>query len=203
MADYAIYHDVTSYGMELAKSDPSFYNRLSSEVDTKVRSETGGNYGISYVTLDLVGGNIFYDIEPLTVSAKEEVRMASLGWWEDFLGWVKRIIEYALPVVIGAVFGFIVGGPWGALAGAVIGSGIALMNYATGVREYKEDILDIDEGYFEDYQNGLITWEQYNELYERKHTIMESDEEISWKTIAIYGLIGLAGLYAASIVLKK
>ena len=39
MADYAIYHDITPYGVELAQSDPGFYNRLSSEMDTKVRRQ--------------------------------------------------------------------------------------------------------------------------------------------------------------------
>ena len=70
MADYAIVNSLTDYATELIQTDPSFTNNLSSQVNSDVKTATDNNYGVSYVTVDLVGKNVWYDLEPLTAYAK-------------------------------------------------------------------------------------------------------------------------------------
>ena len=100
MADYAIINNLTDYATELIKTDPNFSSNLSSQVNSDVRNATSENYGISYVTVDLIGKKIWYDIEPLTISAQTEMQQASLGmpsigWWDT----VKKIISVIVAVV--------------------------------------------------------------------------------------------------------
>jgi len=196
MADYAIVNNLTDYGKELIQTDPNFVNNLSSQVNSDVRSATNNNYGISYVTVDLIGKKIWYDLEPLTASAKAEMQMASLG--TPSIGWfdtVKKIIAVVLATVA-FVIGALVGG-WGLLAGTVIAGGILLWSYLTDQIEYKQEMTEINDEYARQLAEGEITQAQYDEFTEAKHKVMESGE-ISWKTIVIGVAIGagiLAGLY--------
>ncbi len=201
MADYAIVNNLTDYAVELVQTDPNFTNNLASQVNSDVKSATNNNYGISYVTVDLIGKKIWYDIEPLTASAKAEMQMASLG--NPSIGWfdtVKKII-----VVIVAVIAFVVGalvGGWALLAGALIAGGILLWSYLTDRIEYKQDMVEIDDEYTRQLRDGEITQSQYDEFTEAKHKVME-DVGIPWNTIIIVAGIGIFALGALMILTRK
>ncbi len=200
MADYAIVNSLTDYATELIQTDPSFTNNLSSQVNSDVKTATDNNYGVSYVTVDLVGKNVWYDLEPLTASAKAEMQMASLGtpsldWWDT----VKKIISVILAVAA-FIIGALVGG-WGLLAGAIIAGAVLLWSYLTSEIEYKQEMADINDEYTRQYSAGEITWAEYQEFASRKEKVMET-EGIPWNTIIIVGGIGIFDLLAL-MLLKK
>ncbi len=200
MADYAIVNSLTDYATELIQTDPSFTNNLSSQVDSDVKAATNNNYGISYVTVDLVGKNVWYDLEPLTASAKAEMQMASLGtpnltWWDT----VKKIISVILAVAA-FIIGALVGG-WGLLAGTIIAGAVLLWSYLTSEIEYKQEMADINDEYTRQYSAGEITWAEYQEFASRKEKVMET-EGIPWNTILIIGGVGIFALLAL-MLLKK
>ncbi len=204
MADYAIINNLTSYATELIQTDPNFTNNLSLQVNSDVRSSTSNNYGISYVTVDLIGKKIWYDIDPLTASAKAEMQMASLG--TPSFGWfdtVKTIIAVVLAAAA-LIIGFIVGG-WAILAGAVIAGAILLYSYLTGNIEYKQDMADIDDEYARQLTAGEITQSQYDEFTAAKHKTMESGmfPDIPWTTILIVAGVGILALGALMIITRK
>ena len=201
MADYAIINNLTDYAVELIQTDPNFTNNLASQVHSDVQNATGGNYGISYVTVDLVGKNIWYDIEPLTASARAEIQQASLGmpsfgWWDT----VKKIISVVVAV-IAFVIGALVGG-WALLAGTLIAGGILLWSYLTNQMEYKQDMVETDDEYARQLTAGEITQAQYDEFTAAKHKIMESGE-IPWTMIIIGGMVGVLALGALMIITRK
>ena len=201
MPDYSIITNHTNYGMELIASDPSMAFNLANQADTDVREATNGNYGISAVIIDFENNMTYYDLAPLSVSAQMEMQQASLG--NPSLGWLetlKNIISVIVAVVV-FVIGALVGG-WAFLAGAVLAAGILVWNWTTNEQEYRQDITDIDQEYARKYADGEITLEQFNELTEAKHKTMEQ-LEMDWKTIVIYGLIGLGALIALNMVLRR
>ncbi len=201
MADYAIVNNLTDYAVEMIQTDPNLSSNLASQVNSDVQNSTNGNYGISYVTVDLVGKKIWYDIEPLTVSAKAEIQQASLG--RPSIGWldtVKKIIA-VIVAVIAFVIGALVGG-WALLAGALIAGGILLWSYLTDRIEYKQDMVETDDEYARQLRDGEITQSQYNEFTEAKHKVMESDG-IPWTAIIIGGMVGLLALGALMIITRK
>lgn len=203
MADYAIITNHTDYGMELIKSDPSMASNLASQTNTEVRNGTGGNYGISSVYIDFDNNLTYYDLEPLTVSAQEDMRLLSLGTprvglWD----YIKKIIAVVLAVVA-LVIGALVGG-WGFLVGAIIAGAILLWSYLTSRIEYKQEIADINQEYARQYTNGEITKEQYDNFVAAKEKVMTTG--ISWQTIVIGALIGfgvLAAFYFYITQMKK
>ncbi len=203
MADYAIVNNLTNYAVELVQTDPSFTNNLASQVNSEVRNSTSNNYGISYVTVDLVGKKIWYDLEPLTASAKAEIQMASFG--TPSVGWfdtVKKIIA-VIVAVIAFVIGALVGG-WALLAGALIAGGILLWSYLTDKIEYSQDMVETDDEYARQLRDGEITQSQYNDFTEAKHKVMETAEGgIPWNTILIVGGIGIFALIALMIITRK
>lgn len=203
MADYAIINNLTSYATELIQTNPNFTNNLASQVNSDVKSSTGNNYGISYVTVDLVGKKIWYDIDPLTASAKVEMKMASLG--TPSAGWfdtVKTIIAAVLAAAV-LIIGFIIGG-WAILAGAVIAGAILLYSYLTNKIEYSQDMVETDDEYARQLVAGEITQAQYDEFTAMKHKAMENGAgEIPWNTILIVGGIAIFALVALMIITRK
>lgn len=203
MADYAIINNLTNYAIELVQADPNFTNNLASQVNSEVQSSTSNNYGISYVTVDLIGKKIWYDIEPLSASAKAEMQQASLG--NPSMGWfdtVKKIIA-VIVAVVAFVIGALVGG-WALLAGALIAGGIILWSYLTDRMEYSQDMVETDDEYARQLATGEITQSQYDEFTAAKHKIMETVAgEIPWMTIAIVAGVAIFALGALMILTRK
>ena len=200
MADYAIINNLTDYAVELIQIDPNFTNNLSSQVNSNVQNSTNNNYGISFVTVDLVGKKIWYDLEPLTTSARAEMRQTSLG--NPSIGWldtVKKIIA-VIVAVIAFVIGALVGG-WALLAGTLIAGGILLWSYLTDKIEYKQDMVETDDEYARQLRDGEITQSQYDEFTAAKHKVME--EGIPWTAIIIGGAVGLFALGSLMILTRK
>lgn len=202
MVDYAIITNHTDYGMELIKSDPAMASNLASEADTNVRNSTAGNYGISSVYIDFDNKLTYYDLAPLTASARAEMQMASLG--TPSIGWfdsVKKIIAMILAAAA-VIIGILVGG-WGLLAGAVIAGGILLYSYLTDQIEYKQEMAEINDEYARQLTAGEITQSQYDEYTAAKHKVMESGFEIPWNTILIVAGVGIFALAALMIITRK
>ncbi len=202
MADYSIITNHTDYGMGLIQSDPNMASNLSSEADINVRNKTNGAYGISSVYIDFDNKLTYYDLEPLTASAKAETQQSSLG--NPSIGWldtVKKIIA-VIVAVVAFVIGALVGG-WTLLAGAIIGAGVLLYSYLTDKIEYKEEMVEIDQEYARQLRDGEITQQQYEEFTSAKHTIMEEDEGIPWKLIIIGGMVGILALGTLFILTRK
>ena len=201
MADYAIITNHTDYGMDLIQQDPTMASKLASETDAKVRSATYGIYGISRVSINYAAKDTWYDLEPLTASAKEEMRQASLGSPSiGFFDTIKKIISVILAVVA-FVVGALVGG-WALLAGALIAGGIILWNILESKQEYKQEMTEIDDEYARQLVDGEITQSQYDEFTEAKHKVMEPGG-IPWTTIIIAGMVGLLALGALMILTRK
>lgn len=203
MVDYAIINNLTTYAVELIQTDPNFTNNLASQVNSEVKSSTSNNYGISYVTVDLVGKKIWYDLEPLTASAKAEMQMASLGnpsigWWDI----VKKITAVILAV-LAIVAGLLVGG-WAWLVGPIVLGAFLLWSYLTDKIEYSQDMVEIDDEYARELTAGEITQAQYDEFTAAKHKVMETAEgAIPWNMILIAAGIGLFALMALMIITRK
>ncbi len=217
MADYAIIQNLSKYGNELIQSNPDIANNLIIQVDAHTKLVTNNNYGISGTTFDYLAGLVWYDLNPLTLSAQMEMQQASLGmpsvgFWDT----IKKIIAYAIPVATGIIAGAIAGGMAGtaitvigtavgifigAIAGAFIGLGINLFSYLDNKIELEQSKTDIKKQLTDMLESGDITPEQYQNAVDSVDKGMES--EIPWTKLIIAGMIGVGALVTLYIVLKR
>lgn len=217
MADYAIVQDLTNYGVELMQSNPSVANNLIIQADAHTKLVTNNNYGISGTRFDYLAGLVWYDLQPLTISAQAEMQQASLGNPSlGFLDIIKNIIAYAIPVGVGIIAGAIAGGIAGsgipilgtavgafigAIAGAAIGLGIDLFGYLSQKIELEQSQTDIKKQLTDMLERGDITPEEYDNAVDSVDKGMTA--EIPWTKIIIGGMIGLGALAAFYIFLQR
>ncbi len=224
MADYAILHNLTPYGIQIMQSDPSVANNLVIQADAHAKIATQNNYGIGGTYLDLEGGVAWYDLQPLTISAELEMQQASLGMPSaGFLDWIKNIMSYAIPVasgiiagavlgglagtaipVVGTAVGAFIGALVGGLSGAYIANQISEYSYQEAEIEFQQNKNDTVKTLTQMLADGDITQEQYdNALAAIMAGMEEENGGIPWTGIIVGGMVGALALGALYIYMKK